>query len=555
MVCSRAGDVRIGAAGEPHCRTGRGRYIRVVSVKRVASVKPAGKRVRLAELLAALSLGSDLGMGLPMEHVLRQCLISMRLADRAGLDASDREVVYYTALLAWVGCHVDAYEQAKWFGDDLALKADFRAVDFTGPVTTGRFVLEHFGLGLALADRAKLGAELLSQGWPRRREALERHCYAADELAGRLGLGERVRRSIVQTFERWDGKGAPAGANGEEILATARIVNLADVVEVFHRLGGTAAAVSVARERSGTQFDPALVDVFCSGAAELFAELDAVRTWDAVIADEPGLTTWMSDAEFDMALEAIADFVDLKSPYTIGHSRGVADLAAAAARCHGLPAEEVTLVRRAGLVHDLGRLGISNAIWDKPGTLTAAEFERVRLHPYLSERVLALSEDLAPLGALAVEHHERLDGSGYPRGLTGNALTLPSRILAVADAYRTRVEPRPHRPAGAASEVAIQLRAEARAGRLDGAAVEAVLRAAGQRVKSQPQLPAGLTPREVEVLKLLALGLKHSEIAERLVISRKTARNHVEHIYSKIGVSSRALASLFAARHGLIGDI
>jgi HD-GYP domain-containing protein (c-di-GMP phosphodiesterase class II) len=273
-----------------------------------------------------------------------------------------------------------------------------------------------------------------------------------------------------------------------------------------------------------------------------------------VIAEEPGLSAWLSGSEFDAALEAIADFVDVKSPYTIGHSRGVAELAAAAARGYGLPAEEITHVRRAGLVHDLGRLGVSNAIWDKPGALTGPEFERVRLHPYLSERILALSEDLAPLGALAVEHHERLDGSGYPRGLTGNAISLASRILAVADAYRTRIEPRPYRPACPAGEVATQLRAEARAGRLDGGAVEAVLCAAGQHVTRHPQLPAGLTPREVEVLKLVAIGLKYSEIAERLVISRKTARNHVEHIYAKIGVSNRALAGLFAARHGLIGD-
>ena len=512
------------------------------------------KHVRLAEVLAALSLGTDLGMGLPMEHVLRQCLISMRLADRAGLDAADRSVVYYTALLAWVGCHVDAYEQAKWFGDDLALKADFRTTDFTGPAATARFMLEHFGAGLPMVGRAKLSVEMMRSGRPRRRAALERHCYAADDLAGRLGLGNRVRRSILQTFERWDGKGVPEGAKGDDILPTARIVNLADVVEVYQRAGGTPSAVAVARERSGTQFDPAIVEVFCSAAAEIFAKLDAVTTWDAVIADEPGLAAWLSESEFDRALEAIADFVDVKSPYTIGHSRGVAELAAGAARSYGLPPTDIVLVRRAGLVHDLGRLGVSNAIWDKPGQLAPAEFERVRLHPYLSERILASSKTLAPLGALAVEHHERLDGSGYPRGISANAITLPSRILAAADAYRTRVEPRPHRPAYPAAEAAIQLRGEARGGRLDGEAVNAVLCVTGQRVARHPQLPAGLTAREVEVLRLLAVGLKPSEIAERLVISHKTARNHVEHIYSKIGVSNRAMASLFAARHGLIGD-
>src|SRR6201982_182241 len=275
-----------------------------------------------------MSLGFDLGVALPMEHVLRQCLISMRLADRLGLERSDRGVVYYTALLGWVGCLVDAYEQAKWFGDDLALKADGRNVDFTGPVVAGRFGLEHFGAGLPLVDRAKLGVAFMRNGLPRPRAVMERHCYAACELATRLGLGEVVRRSVTQTYERWDGKGAPAGVRGNELLTTARIVNLADVVEVFYRTGGSAAATDVARQRSGTQFDPALVDVFCSSAAELFAELDAVTAWDAVIADEPGLTAWLSSAEFDAALEAIADFVDVKSPYTIGHSRGVAELAA-----------------------------------------------------------------------------------------------------------------------------------------------------------------------------------------------------------------------------------
>jgi Mo-co oxidoreductase dimerisation domain/HD domain len=306
-------------------------------------------------------------MGLPMQHVLRQCFISMRLADRVKLDAADRGVVYYTALLAWVGCHVDAYEQAKWFGDDLALKGDFRQVDFTGSIAAGRFMFEHFGAGLPIGERAKLVAELVKSGWPRRLEAMERHCFAANELAGQLGLGDGVRRSLVQTFERWDGKGVPAGAKAGEILITARIVNLADVVEFFHRVGGLSAAIAVARQRSGTQFDPALVDVFCSTADELFTELDAVTTWDAVIGDEPGLTTWVSGPDFDAALEAIADFVDLKSPYTIGHSRAVAELAAAAAHDQGLPAHEIQLIRRAGLIHDLGRLGVSNAIWDKPG--------------------------------------------------------------------------------------------------------------------------------------------------------------------------------------------
>jgi HD-GYP domain-containing protein (c-di-GMP phosphodiesterase class II) len=514
----------------------------------------AGSSVRLAELLAILSLAADLGMGQPMEHVLRQCLISLRLAQRLGLDEADRVVVYYAALLAWVGCHVDAYEQAKWFGDDLALKADFRRVDF-GPAAAGPlFMVRHLGAGKPVVERARLGVAFLGDGRRAAETMLENHWLAADALAARLGLAQRVRDSVQQTFERWDGKGVPKGARGEEILLTSRLVTLADVVEVFHRADGTDAAITVAMQRRGTQFDPQVVDIFAAEAASLFADLDEVRSWDAVIGAEPALGTWVAGPELDAALEAIADFTDVKSPYTIGHSRAVADLAGEAARIFGLDGEAGKLVRRAGLVHDLGRLGVSNAIWDKQGRLSHAESERVRLHPYLTERMLAYSPALAPLAAVAVQHHERLDGSGYPRGLSGRAVSAEGRVLAAADFYHSRTEPRPHRPAGTADEAAAQLRAEARTGRMDAEAVAAVLSAAGHRATRRPARPAGLTGREIEVLRLLARGLSNKEIGEHLVISRKTAAHHVEHIYAKTGVANRALASLFAANHGLIGD-
>jgi HD-GYP domain-containing protein (c-di-GMP phosphodiesterase class II) len=513
----------------------------------------AGASVRLAELLAVLSLATDLGMGQPMEHVLRQCLISMRLAKRLGLDEADREVVYYAALLAWVGCHVDAYEQAKWFGDDLALKADFRRVDFASAARP-LFMLRHLGAGRPAVERARLGIAFLGDGRRTAEAMLENHWLAADDLAARLGLAQQVRDSVEQTFERWDGKGVPKGARGDEILLTSRLVTLADVVEVFHRAGGTDAAITVARQRRGTQFDPQLVDIFASEATALFAGLDEASSWEAVIGAEPALGALLTGAELDAALEAIADFTDVKSPYTIGHSRGVADLAGEAARTIGLGGEASKLVRRAGLVHDLGRLGVSNAIWDKRGGLSHAERERVRLHPYLTERMLACSAALAPLAAVAVQHHERLDGSGYPRGLSGSAVSPQGRVLAAADLYHSRTEPRPHRPASTADEAATQLRAEVRAGRMDGEAVAAVLSAAGHGAARRRVRPAGLTGREVEVLRLLARGLSNKEIGEQLVISRKTVSHHVEHIYTKTGATNRALASLFAAGNGLIGD-
>jgi HD-GYP domain-containing protein (c-di-GMP phosphodiesterase class II) len=370
----------------------------------------------------------------------------------------------------------------------------------------------------------------------------------------RLGLGDAVRASLKQTFERWDGKNTPLGLKGEQILLTSRLIHLANVVEVFHRRGGVPAAVAAAQECRGGDFDPALVDLFRDHADAFCAGLDAATHWETVIAAEPTLETLLSQAQVDEALTACADFVDLKSPYTIGHSRGVADLTAAARIC-GLSEEEVILLRRAALVHDFGRLGVSNGIWDKRGTISQAEFERVRLHPYLSERMLSFSPALAPLGAIAVQHHERLDGSGYPRGLAGDAISFAGRLLGAADMYHAKTEPRPHRPALSPEETAAALRAEVAASRLDGRAVDAVLRAAGHRVRRRQEWPAGLTTREVEVLRLAACGLSNREIAERLSISRKTASNHVEHVYAKIGASNRARAALFAMQHGLMSDL
>jgi HD-GYP domain-containing protein (c-di-GMP phosphodiesterase class II) len=282
--------------------------------------------------------------------------------------------------------------------------------------------------------------------------------------------------------------------------------------------------------------------------------LDDADTWDAVIDAEPALAVVLSWDRFDAALLAIANFVDLKSPYSLGHSHAVAELVAAAGAQLGLPWTEVLTLRRAGLVHDFGRLGVSNAIWDKREPLGTGEWERVRLHPYLTERMLQQSAALAPLGAIAVQHRERLDGSGYPRGLIGAAICRPARILGAADAYQAMREPRPHRTERSAEDAAAELRADVKAGRLDIDAVEAVLGAAGHRVSRRREGPAGLTTREVEVLRLLTRGLSNKEVAKTLVISPKTAGNHIEHIYSKIGASTRATASLFAMQHGLLPE-
>ena len=507
--------------------------------------------VRLAELVATLSLGTDLGLGLPMEHVIRLTLIALRLADRLGLGESVRREAYYSGLLAWVGCHTDAYEQAKWFGDDIAVKREGRFFDSGRPLQAAVFAVRAVGVGQTPLARLGTWARLPAAARHQAFVDLENHWRGADQLADQLGLGVTIRRSLRESFERWDGHGV-GGLSGDAVTVTARLVILADVMAAYQATEGPAAAVTVARERAGTQFDPDLVEVFCQHASEVLADLDAPDNWDKIIDTEPSLGRVLRGDQIDSALGAIGDFADVKSPFTIGHSRRVADLAGSAAAALELP--DARLVRRAGLVHDLGRLGVSNAVWDKPGPLTLAETERVRLHPYLTERMLAGSPVLARLGRVAVQHHERLDGSGYPRGLRATSISAEGRVLAAADRYATLIEERPHRRPASRVEAAAGLREDVRAGRLDAASVEAVLGVAGHRVGRRRSYPAGLTTREVEILRLLTLGLSVKAIANRLTISPKTVGSHAEHIYTKTGATNRATLGLFAAHHGLLLD-
>jgi HD-GYP domain-containing protein (c-di-GMP phosphodiesterase class II) len=506
---------------------------------------------RLAELVAALSLGIDLGFGQPMEHVLRQCLIALRLAERIGLSDQARADVYYTALLVNVGCHSDAHEQAKWFGDDIALKSG--KYDHDG-VRAAAAAMRLLGSGNPPLHRFRIGLEFAVSGRREVDDMIAQHAAMARALAEQLGLTAGVQDALGGAYEQWDGRGWPGVLEGDGVPLASRLALVAEFIEVAHRVGGTDAATGLARKRAGKQFDPALAELVCADGELILAGLDTVGTWDAVIDAEPALAIELSGAQLDAALLAIANFVDLKSPYSLGHAAAVSGLAAEAGAQLGLDESDLRTLRRAGLVHDLGRLGISNAIWDKPGRLGAGEWERVRMQPYLTERMLRQSETLAPLAAIAVQHRERLDGSGYPQRLSGTAISRPARILAAADAYQAMREPRPYRPELSTADAAAELRADVRAGRLDADAVAAVLGAAGHRVSVRREGPAGLTPREVDVLRLLARGLSNKQIGERLVISPKTVGSHIEHIYAKIDASTRARASLYAMQHGLLPD-
>jgi HD-GYP domain-containing protein (c-di-GMP phosphodiesterase class II) len=509
--------------------------------------------VRLAELVASLSFATDLGRGLPLEHSIRRATLSLRLADRIGAEEDDRIATYYTGLLDGVYCHADANEQAMWFGDDITVKADTYEADKES-LKGALVMLRRLGAGESGLARLRRVAQFPVRGWADVNRWLATHSALQAEFAERIGLPGSVSDALRQSYERWDGKGVPNGIKGEAVPLAARIVCLADVVEVYVHRGGIEAAREVAGKRAGGEFDPQVAATLSEHAAELLEGLDEDTNWSDVIEAEPGLDRVVSGEELDVALEAIGDLVDMKSPHFAGHSRGVANLAAAAARVSAMSPADQALLRRAGFVHDLGRLGVSNAIWDKPGPLSAAERERVRLHPYLTGRMLAGIPALEQVRALAARHHERLDGSGYPSGPAAGELSHLDRILAVADAYHAMTELRPYRYELAPDVAATELRTEVRAGRLDGDAVNAVLAAAGHRAPARRDWPGGLTAREAEVLALLARGHSNKEIAKQLFVTPKTVSSHVEHIYAKLGVSSRARATHFAIRHGLVGS-
>jgi HD-GYP domain-containing protein (c-di-GMP phosphodiesterase class II) len=509
--------------------------------------------LRLAELVAAFSKATDLGMGQPMEHVLRSWLIAARLGERLDLGPEVRVDLYYVMLLAWVGCVADTAEVATWFGDDIAYRHDSYRVDLAGLPLMG-FALSHVGAGAPFLHRLRLAANLVLSGGRAIERGLMSHCLTTTQMADRLGLTSDVCDSLRQVFTRWDAKGVPDGVGGEQIARPVRLFHLADTVEVFHRAGGIDAAVEVARARRGTHFDPIVVDLFCGAARDVLADLDAAAELGVLVEAEPGLRQQLSERELDSALEVVADFTDLRSPSRAGHSRGVARLAATAAQLCGLPQSEIVTLRRAALVHDVGMHGVPSSILDKPGPLTSAESERMRLHSYWTARVLAGPPALARIGGIASLGCERLDGSGYHRGLSGAAIPAAGRILAAADAYHAMTEPRPYRPALSPRQAADALREEVRSGRLGADAADAVLTAAGQRTKRRAG-PAGLTPREIEILTLIARGASARKVAEFLGITANTAQTHIERIYLKTGASSRSTATLFALQHGLLDSL
>jgi DNA-binding CsgD family transcriptional regulator len=506
------------------------------------------ERVRAAEVIGALCLATDLGMGFPFEHGLHTTLIATRLADRLGVDPAIVSETYYASMLSHSGCTTDAHVTAEVFGG--ALTTNFNPVMYAPrrEVFVGLLRTLPDPNGPALARAAQTARRL-----PRMARAagpqFAAMCEVGQMLADGVGLPRSVGGLLAYLMARWDGNDPLGAAKGEGIPLPMRIVHVAVDAALQRLLEGEEHAARVVRKHAGHGLDPEVAACLAEDAPTILALDTEESVWEETLAHEPRPHLTLEGKAIERALAAMGNFADLISPYLTGHSAGVAELAAAAALRGRIDAPAA--LRRAALVHDLGRVAIGARTWQKPGPLSADEWERVRLHPYHTERVLSRSPFLAALAPVAGAHHERLDGSGYHRGCRGAELPLPARVLAAADAYHAMIEPRPHRePLSPARAVEI-LGEEASSGRLDADAVAAVIEAAGQRAP-RIERPAGLTEREAEVVAMLARGLQTKQVARALGIAVKTADRHVQNAYGKIGVSTRAAATLFAMEHGLV---
>lgn len=508
------------------------------------------QQVRTAEVIACLCLATDLGMGFPYEHGLSATLTTMRLCHVLGVDTETARVTYYVSLLMYAGCTVDGEERAGLFGDRLSRHTTHRQ--------HGSQWDNLIGIAGALpspeASWPRRAYQTVTR-LPRARSFASRHfaafCEVAGMLSDRLGLPAAVTRLFPYLSERWDGASLLRRARGEDVPLPVRITHVGRDATYQRLRGDDASVVATILRRAGHAFDPAVAEAFAGDAAEVLGPAETGSLWDAVLDAEPDPPLTLANGQVDRALAAMGAFADTGSPYLAGHSAGVGTLAGRAAALLGSGGADATTMRRAGYLHDLGRVAVDPRVWAKSGQLSADEWEQVRLHPYHTERVLVRSPVLAPYAGIAAAHHERLDGSGYHRGIDAAALPLAARLLAAADAFRSKTEARPYRDALSPGEATRVLAAKAQRGGLDPDAVMAVAAAADQE-PPQIRRPAGLTEREVEVLGLLARGRATKQIASALGIASKTADRHIQNIYGKIGVSSRAAATLYAVEHGLI---
>lgn len=522
---------------------------------------PVGAQ-RTADLLGALSLAADLAIGLPAEHALRSCYIGMRIADLLGLSAGERSAVYYAELLMDAGCtawtsqlatailsdEVVARREFVYFSDSrnlldmAAWLGDFVAPD-APPVARTRQVVD-----FALHGRTFV------------REGFRNTCEVAQRFAARLGMPAQVQAALLSIFEQWDGHG-PHGTRGGQIPLCSRIVYATSLLEAVHRAAGPVAAVRLARRKKGTAFDPLVADAFLQVAAEpeFWTVLDQESIWATVLQLEPDSPQrYFSAQQYEQLALSFADFADLKSRYSVGHSRRTADLAERIAVQLLVEPAEVATIRHAALVHDLGLVAVPSYALEKPEqSRTRLEREQLRLHPYHAERILARVSAFAEVVPLVVAHHERMDGTGYYRGLRAEQIPLGARVIAVADSFDELTHETADHLAVDLPEALRQMGEDVNKA-LCPRAFQALIRVLRQdepapaTKRALHAWPAGLTDREVEILRLLARGETRRRMADHLVLSEHTVRHHLEHIYEKVGVKTRVAATLFALENNLL---
>jgi HD-GYP domain-containing protein (c-di-GMP phosphodiesterase class II) len=515
-----------------------------------------GRSLRLGELVATLALAQDNAFGQPLESQLRSCLLSMWMCDAADFDGDLRQDIYWVALLRYIGCTGHAHEVATLFGDEIAIRAQTLIHDAGNPAEVMRDVVSFATAGRTKEEQEEIIRLIQTTAREWAVHNFSSGCEVADMLVERLDFGPGVRDALRFTFERWNGNGYPSHAKGEAIPLAMRVVHVSHDMEAIARSFSPERALEAARERRDSTYDPALADLFVEHGRGWFDRLATIEPWDAVLALEPHPRRMLDGNDLDDALTVAADFIDLKSPYMGGHSRRCAELATDAARVLGFTEDEITPLRRAALVHDFGITAVPNSIWDKPGSLTRTEFDRVELHPMFTEQMLRRSPGLAALNPVAAAHHEKCDGSGYHKRLPA-AGDIGACVLAATEVYVGLTAERADRPAFSRRHAAAELRKLEAQGVLEARASRAVLVAAGHgepkaRTRRQWRNPGGLSRREVDVLRLAARGLTTREVAERLYISPKTADHHIQHIYGKIGVSTRAAAALWAMENHVV---
>jgi HD-GYP domain-containing protein (c-di-GMP phosphodiesterase class II) len=458
---------------------------------------------RQAELLGRLSLAFDIANDSPRGKAVRSVVLATELGASAGASGEELRDTYWVSLLGYLGCTGFACdEEMPGGGEDRAVRA------------------------IAM-------------------------CETSIRLAEIIGPGSRILHALHELCERWDGRGVPGRVKEEAMALPMRLQQIGHVAEVAHHRGGREEALAVIRRRAERQFDPRLVDVFVRNQRELFAAIEDPHIFERFLQLEPEPVAWADEERTDDLAHALAIYTDLQSPIFLGHSTGVKCLAEQAAGHLGLVAEETRALRRAALLHDVGRLSVPNSIWTRPGPLDWSAWEQVRLHSYYTERVLSPIQRLGPVAAIAGAAHERVDGSGYHESRLAKSVCRAARVLAAADAAFAMSEDRPHRPALKIDAIARQLVAEVGAGRLDPTAVDAVLASLGLANRIAPTKSHGLSDREFDVARLLVRGKTNKEIGEVLGISPRTVQIHVAHIFDKLGVHSRSGAAIWLVEHDL----